>query len=107
MPKQKDHAGKEPEFVERANEDFYFAVKDRELIQDMKDELHRKKAAEEQILNCPNCPGTLESYKYMEFNLHRCNQCQGIWLRSGELERVVTSATRGPLGAFFDRCFSR
>ena len=36
MPNEKDRAGEQTTFVERANEDFYFATRDRELIEEMK-----------------------------------------------------------------------
>jgi Zn-finger nucleic acid-binding protein len=43
----------------------------------------------------------------MEFVLERCDSCGGIWLDQGELEGIVRSAARGPLGAFLDRCFAK
>lgn len=99
----------EEKFVERAEEDLYFAVKDRELIDEMKVELQKAEAArgKERILSCPKCAGQLDSYTYMEFVLDRCGSCGGIWLDKGELEGIVRRATRGPLGAFLDRCFAK
>ena len=109
MPNERDRSGEKPEFVERANENFYFAARDRELIEEMKAELQKVEAAgrKGRIRNCPNCTGKLESYKFMEFILDRCTSCEAIWLDKGELEGILRSATRGPLGAFFDRCFSK
>ena len=43
----------------------------------------------------------------MNFVLDRCKSCEGIWLDKGELEAILRSAARGPLGAFFDRYFSK
>ena len=96
-------------FDERANEDSYFAVKEHELIEGMKAEFQKVEAArrEGQIVNCPKCPGKLESYKFMDFVLDRCESCEGIWLDKGELKGIVRRASRGPLGAFLDRCFSK
>ena len=109
MLERKDRLKENPEFVERANEDFYFATRDRELIRDMKDELRKveSQAHEGRILKCPDCPGILVTCKVRESILHRCNKCEGIWLGRGELDSIIRSATRGPLGAFFDRCFSK
>jgi Zn-finger nucleic acid-binding protein len=97
------------EFVERAEEDIYFAARDRELIEEMKAHLQKVEAAmrEEQILTCPKCPGKLESYRFMDFVLCRCESCEGVWLDKGELEGILRRAARGPLGAFLDRCFSK
>ena len=58
-------------------------------------------------MNCPKCSGNLEKYKFMGFVLDRCDSCAGIWLDNGELEAIVRSAARGPLGAFLDRYFSK
>jgi Zn-finger nucleic acid-binding protein len=107
MKNAKDRLGEK--FVERAEEDLYFAAKDRELIDEMKGEFQKAEAArgKERILSCPNCAGQLDSYTYMEFVLDRCKVCEGIWLDKGELEGIVRRAARGPLGAFLDRCFSK
>ena len=107
MEDGKDRLGEK--FDERANEDKYFALKEHELIEGMKAEFQKVEAArrEAQIVNCPKCPGKLESYRYMDLVLDRCESCEGIWLDKGELEGILRRAARGPLGAFFDRCFAK
>ena len=40
MENEKDRCGEKMPFVERANEDFYFAARDRELIEEMKADSH-------------------------------------------------------------------
>jgi len=109
MENDKDRSGEKLKFDERANEDSYFAVKEHELIEGMKAEFQKFEAArrEEQIINCPKCPGKLESYKFIDFVLDRCDSCEGIWLEKGELEGILRKASRGPLGAFLDRCFAK
>ena len=76
---------------------------------EMKGEFQKAEAArrKERNLYCPKCAGRLDSYTYMEFVLDRCGSCEGIWLDKGELEGIVRRATRGPLGAFLDRCFAK
>jgi Zn-finger nucleic acid-binding protein len=107
MENEKDRLGEK--FDERANEDQYFAVKEHELIEGMKAEFQKVEAAKRgaQIVNCPKCPGKLESYKFMDFVVDRCESCEGIWLDKGELEAILRRAARGPLGAFFERYFSK
>jgi len=107
MENEKDRFGEK--FVERAKEDFYFAAKDRELVEEMKAHLQKVEAAtrEKHAQACPKCSGKLESYRFMEFVLDRCESCEGIWLDKGELEGILRKAARGPLGAFLDRCFSK
>jgi Zn-finger nucleic acid-binding protein len=109
MENDKDRFGENPQFDERANEDSYFAVKEHELIERMKAEFQKVEATrrEGQTVNCPKCPGKLESYKFMDFVLDRCESCEGIWLDKGELEEILRRAARGPLGAFLDRCFAK
>ena len=109
MGNDKDRFGEKTTFVERANEDSYFAVKEYELIEGMKAEFQKIELVrrERQIVNCPKCPGKLESYKFMDFVLDRCESCEGIWLDKGELKGILRKAARGPLGAFLDRCFAK
>ena len=109
MKHEKDRFGEKVKFDERANEDGYFAVKEHELIEGMKAEFQKIEAAgrEGQVVNCPKCPGRLEKYGFMGFVLDRCDGCEGIWLDKGELKGILRKASRGPLGAFLDRCFSK
>jgi len=109
MENDKDRFGEKTTFVERANEDIYFAVKEYELIEGMKAEFKKVEAVrrERQIVNCPKCPGKLESYKFMDFVLDRCESCEGIWLDKGELKGILRKTARGPLGTFLDRCFAK
>jgi Zn-finger nucleic acid-binding protein len=109
MENEKDRSGEKMPFVERANEDFYFAARDRELIEEMKAELQKVESVRlgGKIANCPKCPGKLESYKFMDFVLDRCKSCEGIWLDKGALEAILRRASLGPLGAFLERCFSK
>jgi len=97
------------QFDEHANEDSYFAAKEHELIEDMKTEFRADDAArrEAQMMICPKCSGKFTKYWVMGFNLDRCERCEGIWLNKGELAGILRHQARGPLGAFFDRCFAK
>jgi hypothetical protein len=109
MNNENNRSGKNVEFDERANEDRYFALKEHERIDEMKVEFKNAEAARREgpVGNCSMCVGKLEKYGCMGFVLHRCDSCQGIWLKPAELRGIVRKAARGPLGAFFDRCFSK
>jgi Zn-finger nucleic acid-binding protein len=109
MENGKDRLEKKLEFDERANENTYFAAQEHELIEGMKAEFQKVEATrrEAQLGICPKCQGKLGSYKFMNFVLDRCKSCEGIWLDKGELEAILRRAARGPLGAFFERCFSK
>lgn len=99
----------EEKFDERANEDGYFAAKEHDLIDEMKTEFRNIEAArrEARSMICPKCSGTFTEYRFMGFNLDRCESCEGIWLKKGELAGILRQQARGPLGAFLDRCFAK
>ncbi|MGH7769444.1 MAG: zf-TFIIB domain-containing protein [Candidatus Binatia bacterium] len=108
MENAEDRFG-EKQFVERAQEDLYFAAKDRELFEEMKAQARKVEATlgEKYARTCPKCAGKLQSYRFMDVVLDRCEGCEGLWLEKGELEGILRRAARGPLGAFLDRCFSK
>jgi hypothetical protein len=105
MEDEKDRFGEKIRLLERAKEDIYFAAKDRELIEKLKARLKRVEGSgkEGQLLVCPKCQGTLESYSFMEFFLDRCPGCGGLWLDKGELEGILREAARGPLAPLIDQ----
>jgi Zn-finger nucleic acid-binding protein len=99
----------EEKFDERANEDSYFAAKEHELIAGMKAQFHSTEAArrEAQRMSCPKCSGKFAKHRVMGFDLDRCQSCEGLWLKKGELAAILRRQARGPLGAFLDRCFAK
>src|SRR3954451_8832299 len=109
MTSERDRLGEMVAFDERANGEKYFVIKEHDRIEEMKTEFHRLQTAarQAQTVTCPKCPGKLASYKFMNFVLDRCESCHGYWLENSQLRGIVRRASRGPLGAFLDRCFSR
>jgi ribosomal protein L37AE/L43A len=73
---------------EKSLEEEYFRRKEQELIEQM-----RAKRAEEErrasAIQCPKCEGTLVELKFEDVQIDRCNKCNGVWLDSGELERLI------------------
>jgi len=109
MKRETNRPGEKPQFDERANEDSYFAVKEYELIEGLKTEFQKDEAErrEAQMASCPKCSGKFEKYRFMGFVLERCENCEGIWLKKGELAGILKQQARGPLGVFLDRCFTK
>ena len=105
MADEKDRFGETMRLVERAKEDIYFAAKDRELLEKLKARLQKieKTEAAGQLLGCPKCPGTLDSYRFMEFILDQCHECGGIWLDKGELEGILRKVSRSPFASLIRR----
>lgn len=102
MADEKDRFGDTMRLLERAKEDIYFAERDREILNRLREQL-KKVDNEGSILHCPKCPGVLESYIFRGFNLARCHDCGGIWMDKGELESVIRKISRGPLGDWLDK----
>lgn len=109
MKNELNRAGETLKFDERANEDKYFAARDHELADAMKDDYLKNRAAQRavEMATCPKCSGKFQKYPLLGFVLERCQSCQGIWLNKGELEGILRQQARGPLGVFLDRCFSK
>jgi hypothetical protein len=59
MKNETERHGERPEFDEHANEESYFALKEHELVEDMKAEFRGVQAArrEAQMATCPKCSG--------------------------------------------------
>jgi Zn-finger nucleic acid-binding protein len=109
MKNETERHGEKPDFDEHANEESYFAVKEHELVEDMKTEFRGVEAARRavQMATCPKCSGQFAKYRFMGFELDRCETCEGIWLNKGKLQGILRQQARGPLGRFLDRCFSK
>jgi Zn-finger nucleic acid-binding protein len=56
----------------------------------MKTETRKVKATmrQERAATCPKCAGKLQSYRFTDFVLDRCESCEGTWLDKGELEGI-------------------
>jgi hypothetical protein len=106
METEKDRFGETMRLIERAREDIYFGAKDRELIEKLKARLKKLEKSEADI-QCPKCPGKLETYSVESFLLDRCPACGGVWLDKGELEGILHKVTRLSLGSLIDRMLSR
>ena len=109
MKTETKRLGETAEFDEHANEDGYFAAKEHDLVEAMKTEALKQRAAQRavQMTTCPKCLGKFQNYALMGQILERCGHCEGIWLNKGQLDSMLRQQARGPLGLFFDRCFAK
>jgi hypothetical protein len=87
----KDRLGAVLEQKERAEENQYFAQRDRELIAKLK---HQQEEEQEKTLRelahsrCPRCGERLRGRAVHEVLIDECPACQGVWLDKGELDAV-------------------
>jgi hypothetical protein len=91
---QKSHLGELLTLKERAEEDRYFAQRDRELIAKL---AYAQEAEQEETIRqlararCPRCGARLRQRPLHDVTIDECPSCQGLWLDKGELE----AASRG------------
>jgi uncharacterized protein len=52
-------------------------------------ESERQKAQELHFMKCPKCGMNLVEIDYKSIKVDRCSSCEGIWLDTGELARIV------------------
>ena len=77
-------------------EDEYFAREDAEKAKRLKEKL-RKELLEEQkenikevcFMKCPKCGGGLTEVVFRGIRIDRCSSCDGVWLDTGELEKLA------------------
>ena len=98
MADEKDRLGENLYQKEKAEEDRYFAERDRELLARLRD---RREDAEP--LGCPRCGKGLAPVVYQGVTVDQCPACQGVWLDRGELETLAPRERESWLGRFFYR----
>lgn len=88
---EKDHLGEKFRLKERAEEDRYFAERDRELVAKLK---QAKEAEQEKTIRelaqarCPQCGERLRQRSLHGVMIEECVTCQGIWLNQAKLTEV-------------------
>jgi protein-arginine kinase activator protein McsA len=87
-------------------EEEYFQRKEREALEKMRQRLPTEEHEGDEkasFLRCPKCGETLEQVLFRGILVERCTECQGVWLDSGELERITARESRGWLSHFWRR----
>ncbi len=102
---EKDRLGKKLHEKEHAEENAYFAARDRELIAKLRDqhEVEQERTIQELARGrCPRCGVRLDTHSLQEVEIDECPGCNGLWLDAGEFETL--SRTKGQLwaGRFLD-----
>jgi hypothetical protein len=98
MVDPKDRLGDKLRDAERAREDEYFAKRDRELLEKLREE--KGEHAEETLrkialMRCPKCGAALDSRQMRGVNVEHCPKCDGIWMDRGELEQIAGTESEG------------
>jgi rubrerythrin len=103
---EKDRLGTKLHQKEKAEEARYFAERDRELIEKLK----QKQATtqddtlrQEALLRCPKCGEKLTTLQHYGVTVEECPSCKGMWLDRGELEVLAQRENEGWLARFIRR----
>jgi len=106
MPDEKDRLGDKLRQKEKAEEDRFFAERDKALIE----KLRREKSTSdlEQIrelarMRCPKCGERLTTVQHLGVTVEECPSCHGMWLDKGELQTLAGRERDSWLGRFFHR----
>ncbi len=86
MVPEKDKLGDTFRKKEKADEDRYFARKDKQRLEALRDQ----GGPEVALGRCPRCGIPLQEHDREGVKIDCCSQCNGVWLDAGELEAVVT-----------------
>jgi hypothetical protein len=79
-------------------EEEYFRRKEQEALEKTRQRLtaeERERRKEASFMRCPKCGDNLEEITFQEIMVDRCTGCQGVWLDSGELERLTAKESQG------------
>jgi len=103
---EKDRLGDKLRDVEKGREDKFFADRDRALIEKLKAQTG---AQEKQTIRdlahmrCPKCGDRLTTRTQLDVEIDECPSGHGIWLGTGELEKLTERESSGWLARIFGR----
>lgn len=100
---EKDRLGAKLREKERADEDRYFAQRDKELLENLKQKQTEEQETEHALMRCPKCATKLNTVKHYEVTVEECPACQGVWLDRGELEILARRENEGWLSRLVRR----
>lgn len=101
---ERDRFGDKLKEKERADEDRYFAERDRALLERIRErgEEGREAAiAELAVGRCPKCGQRLTARTVDDVSVERCPRGHGIWLAEGEMGSLGRRESEGWLARFF------
>lgn len=103
---EKDRLGDKMRQVEKAHEDKFFAERDRELLKKLKAETgaqEQEAVRELAQARCPRCGERLTTRTHLDVEIDECPGGHGIWLDTGELEKLTAREGSGWLARVLGR----
>lgn len=104
MGDEKDRMGDKLRQKEKAEEDRFFAERDKAALEKIRREqtAGTATAAPADPL-CPKDGSRLTTAEHHGVTIERCPSCQGMWLDAGELEKIAARERDSWLGRLFFR----
>lgn len=81
------------------NEDEYFARRNAELIEQMRQRLDAERESRDRhshYMKCPKCGADLQEMKQGNITVDICPECKGAWFDAGEVN-LMREASKHPL----------
>ncbi|MEO8601691.1 MAG: zf-TFIIB domain-containing protein [bacterium] len=94
----KDRLGDKLRDKEKAQEDEYFARRDRELLEKLRQERRQQSNAATAPMTCPRCGTQLVERVQHDVTLDECPSCGGVWFDKGELAHLAERQDEGWMG---------
>ena len=103
MPDEKDRLGEKLHQKEKAEENRFFAERDKALIE----KLRREKAAEQgrhaAPMRCPKCGEQLVAVEHLGVTVDECPKRHGVWVDDQQIETLAQREHDSWIGRFFYR----
>lgn len=91
MNEEKDRFGEFISLLERAREDVYFAAKDCELLEKLRQRLAmaEQRPLPDRSLNCPQCGIAFQDSSVLDRAVKLCPQCGGTWVGAAAMQELL------------------
>ncbi len=103
---EKDRFGDKLHELEKAREDKFFADRDHELLQKLKAQTgaQEEQSVRELVrMRCPKCGDRLTTHSQLGVDRDECPNGHGVWIDTGELEKLVAQESSGWLSRILIR----
>jgi hypothetical protein len=104
MADEKDRLGDKLKEKRKADEDRYFAERDKALLEKLRQQslgAEEEKARATALMRCPKCGEKLATRDVKSVTIDECPSGHGMWLDTGELEQLAERERDSWLGRLF------
>ncbi len=95
---EKDRLGSKLRDKQKGQEDDFFARRDRELLEKLRQERRDTAGPQAGTMQCPRCATRLQERAQHDITVDECPSCGGLWLDRGEMEHLARREEEGWFG---------